>query len=108
MNFTLNTTLTIRNQHYTFVMNDRNTIDQDESGGRAVIYQIRNTTHNTIHALKVFKDGFRESYNSKNFAFSRLRSQISLDLNGYRNACSSTPTMTQRSWISIPTSKMPS
>jgi hypothetical protein len=69
MNFTPDTTLTIRNQHYTFVMNDRNTIDQDESGGRAVIYQILNTTDNTIHALKVFKDGFRESYNSKNFTF---------------------------------------
>jgi serine/threonine protein kinase len=69
MNFTPDTTLTIRNQHHTFVINDRNTIDQDESGGRAVIYQIRNTTHNTIHALKVFKDGFRESYNSRNFTF---------------------------------------
>lgn len=69
MNFTPDTTLTIRNQRYTFVMNDRNTIDQDESGGRAVIYQICNTTHNTVHALKVFKDGFRESYNSKNFTF---------------------------------------
>jgi Mg-chelatase subunit ChlD len=69
MNFTPDTTLTIRNSRYTFVMNDRNTIDQDESGGRAVIYQIRNTTHNTVHALKVFKDGFRESYNSRNFTF---------------------------------------
>jgi hypothetical protein len=69
--FTTTTRIHIRNQSYTFVANqyDPDSIFEDNSGSRARIYKLQNTSTGSIHALKVFKDGYRNSYEETNFSF---------------------------------------
>jgi hypothetical protein len=71
MEFTPQTTLTIRGKHYTFVHSRRSTdkVFIDGSGGRAAIYKLHCKETNTFHALKVFKPGFIDAYDRANFEF---------------------------------------
>ena len=75
MEFTPQTTLTIRDKHYTFVPSRRSNdkVFIDGSGGRAAIYKLHCKETNTFHALKVFKAGVIDSYDRANFSFFQER-----------------------------------
>jgi serine/threonine protein kinase len=75
MEFTPQTTLTIRGKHYTFVPSQRSNdkVFIDGSGGRAAIYKLHCKETNTFHALKVFKAGVIDSYDRANFTFFQER-----------------------------------
>jgi serine/threonine protein kinase len=75
MEFTPQTTLTIRGKHYTFAPKPRSNdkVFIDSSGGRAAIYKLHCQATNTFHALKVFKPGFIDAYDRANFEFFQER-----------------------------------
>jgi hypothetical protein len=75
MDFTPQTTLTIREQQYTFVPStwSPDKVFADRSGGRATIYKLYCQVTDTYHALKVFKPSLTNAYDSTNFAFLQAR-----------------------------------